>query len=434
MATTTTTFMLMTLPVPLSEPGPSWASEIIDAFGVIDAHDHSTGKGTPVTPAGLNVTSDLSMKGTGTTGNNLTDARSLRLESQASTLAGALDKGAVYRVGNELYYNDANGTAVRITLNGTVDTSGSGSITGMGGTGAAAAYSNVSKTFSFTQASNQAAAIDAGNLLLREEVVAGNAVTLKAPTGLAASYSVTMPAALPAATNTTLLTIDDTGAIAASLAPVLTIRPTFAGINPGNTADTTAGNLRWTGTQLQARKSVGGVDQWVDLVGWDYLASYVASGDVATSGALAIPARDELMIVIRGVTPSTLGGWPGLRFNGDSAANYRSRFLFANGGSTTLSNQDNLSKTSMPVSDTTGNIGGTLVIWISNLASLSKSAVIKGSTRSGSAASSAQMMLAGDGEWVNTAAQITSVELLAGSSTNVLGAGGAIAIFGRSFT
>ena len=42
-------YMGMPVPVPGVDPGPDWAQNIVASLGIADAHDHSTGKGAPIT-------------------------------------------------------------------------------------------------------------------------------------------------------------------------------------------------------------------------------------------------------------------------------------------------------------------------------------------------------------------------------------------------
>lgn len=55
-----TTYMGLVLPVVSSTPGPLYATENNTAFTTIDSHDHSTGKGAPITGASLSIAADLS--------------------------------------------------------------------------------------------------------------------------------------------------------------------------------------------------------------------------------------------------------------------------------------------------------------------------------------------------------------------------------------
>lgn len=90
--------------------GPLWAQMLNDIVDILDAHDHSAGKGPRVTPAGMNINADLEMNS-----NDLIETRSVRLDNQPSALVDSLDKGCLYRIGDNLYYNNSSGAAVQIT-------------------------------------------------------------------------------------------------------------------------------------------------------------------------------------------------------------------------------------------------------------------------------------------------------------------------------
>lgn len=120
MTTTTTPNMSLVLPVVSSEPGPDWATEINAAFAIVDAHNHST-TGVRITPAAINIDSDLSFSG-----NNAISLRSTAFQNQSATLGGINDIKCLYVYANNLYYNNSAGTAVRITNGGALDFSTSG--------------------------------------------------------------------------------------------------------------------------------------------------------------------------------------------------------------------------------------------------------------------------------------------------------------------
>lgn len=430
MASTVTTFMLLIVPTLLNEPGPTYALDVNTSLGLIDVHDHSPGKGTKITPAGINVVADLSMKGSGSAGNNLTDARTVRFESQGAALSGSNDKRAIYSVGNDLFFNDGNGVQIQLTVAGAVNVSSAGSITGMGATTATVTYSNVTKTFVFAQSAGVAAKMDFGDLALRDTTTPFNAVTLKAPLGLAAGYTLTLPAALPAAANTTIWSVDNTGAVAFSLAPVFTARPTFSGMNPGNTADVTAGNIRYNGAVLQGFE--GGA--YKNLIGWDYLGGTAPLGANATTlGLVTIAARDILMIVAwlpnNGANSSNVL----MRFNNDSAGNYAWRQARMSGGTGTWAETTGTSATSMQIGQEALNAACSidLEMIIGNKATLMKPVQISvGNNDSGSAATAPAISL-GSALWSNVAAQITQIEIFS-SVANGLGIGACFAVFGRN--
>lgn len=115
--TVTSPNMNIITPVTGVEVGPAWASELQAAlFSTIDAHDHSSGKGVQVTPAGLNINADLAFGS-----NNGTALRSARFTQQASPLALGPDVGCLYDVLGDAYWNNASGTAIQLTKNGAVN-------------------------------------------------------------------------------------------------------------------------------------------------------------------------------------------------------------------------------------------------------------------------------------------------------------------------
>ena len=118
----TTSNMNLNLPTPTVTEGPEWADKVNTAFEVIDAHDHSSGKGVKITPKGLNINSDLTMNG-----NSLTDTKSLRLVSNSAVLSAVNDAISIYAANGNLYYNNNNNVPVQIT-NGTTVTSSSDGI------------------------------------------------------------------------------------------------------------------------------------------------------------------------------------------------------------------------------------------------------------------------------------------------------------------
>ncbi len=111
MSTSTTPNMQLVLPTPSSEPGPAWATEVNNALTAVDAHDHSSGKGVPVTPAGLNINADLSCNS-----NGLTSVKRVNLVQNAGPVA--LD---LYTDGNDLFFRDGIGNLIKITGSGALN-------------------------------------------------------------------------------------------------------------------------------------------------------------------------------------------------------------------------------------------------------------------------------------------------------------------------
>lgn len=190
-----TPFMNLDLPVPgpTGTLGPTWAINLNSALTLVDSHDHTIGKGSPITPASFNINDDLSFNGY-----SAVDLVSSVYQSQLSVLSTS---NAVYVVGGELYYNDGSSTPVQITSGGTINVAGLGAITGdYSSTSANLSYSNTSKTYVFLQGTpntTATASISAGSLVVNEPVVGGVGITLRVPTGFTGAYSITLPAAPP---------------------------------------------------------------------------------------------------------------------------------------------------------------------------------------------------------------------------------------------
>jgi len=122
--------------------GPTWSSELNTSLGLIDTHDHTSGKGVQITPSGLNINADLEFNQ-----NDATELRTLAFDSgSAATTTG--DTRALYHSGGDIYWRNATGTAVQIT-DGSAVKVGAGNIGGdIASSNAALNYSSTSNTFS----------------------------------------------------------------------------------------------------------------------------------------------------------------------------------------------------------------------------------------------------------------------------------------------
>jgi len=124
--------------------GPDWATNTETNWGLIDTHDHSSGKGVQITPAGININADLEFNA-----NDATELRTVAFDSSADATTTA-DRRCIYESSGDIYWRNASGTAVQIT-SGTAVGSGVGSIDGMGSTDAEVQYNDTEgqKSFSF---------------------------------------------------------------------------------------------------------------------------------------------------------------------------------------------------------------------------------------------------------------------------------------------
>lgn len=108
-----TPFLNLDLPTVTVTLGPTWATQVNAAFEVIDAHDHSSGKGVRVPTAGLNINADLDF--------NENAASSLKLvnfEDQSSTPSGSTFASSLSTYLGNLYYTNDSGVAVQLTDGG----------------------------------------------------------------------------------------------------------------------------------------------------------------------------------------------------------------------------------------------------------------------------------------------------------------------------
>lgn len=201
----------MSLPVPVvgTQTGPQYAININDCLTILDAHNHTPGYGVAITPAAMDINSDLSMSG-----NNLTAILSARFSSQNSTLVGATDLGCLYEVMNDLYFNDGSGTPIRITQNGGLAGT-AGSIANLVSP-ASASYVSASDKFVWQSDTNTAADMDFASAIMRNLTPNSFGLTLEPPAAMGADFTITLPS-LPLSQK--IVTLDASGAMAASWAP-----------------------------------------------------------------------------------------------------------------------------------------------------------------------------------------------------------------------
>lgn len=199
MATVITPNMNLSVPVVGQEPGPTWAIDINSCMSNIDTHDHSAGKGVLITPAGLNISTDLPYNN-----NNAISLRTVRFTPNPTI--GASDLNAAFVNGVDLYYVDGNGNQVRITQSGAVAGT-PGSIANLVSP-ASASYVSASSKFVWQAAANTAADTDMRNVILRNSTASSKGLTLQPPTAMGSDYSITLPA-LPGSTN--IMTMDVSG-------------------------------------------------------------------------------------------------------------------------------------------------------------------------------------------------------------------------------
>lgn len=102
-------------PAANADPGPDYANNINANLFIADAHDHTTGKGLPITPAAIDINSDLLFGGF-----NAIGLRSTRFNPQGTPLSGVSDIGLLSNINGDAYWNNGAGVPIRLTQNGQI--------------------------------------------------------------------------------------------------------------------------------------------------------------------------------------------------------------------------------------------------------------------------------------------------------------------------
>lgn len=176
----------------------TWDTLLNAALTLVDAHDHSSGKGPRIGVGGLNIAADLTFAG-----NAATNLKAIAFTAQASY---ATSKALwVNSANDDLYYRRA-GTDYRLTLNGAPNISLTGGIAGdYAAASASLYYDDAAEAYRFLEAApspNDWSRVLCGDLDLYEHASGiSNRVRLSSPSALAASYALTFPAAVPGSTQ-----------------------------------------------------------------------------------------------------------------------------------------------------------------------------------------------------------------------------------------
>ncbi len=176
----------------------TWDDKINACFALLDAHDHTSGKGAQVPVSGLNINADFAMGGNAVTG----------LASIAFNAVTALVSGSkrlfVSSADNELYWRTNAGTNVKLTDGASINTTLVGGIVGdYSSVGAEVAYSDADQVYTFKDESaptKKWARLGSGPVRIYEyDTTESVYVEHAVAAALAAPYTVTWPAALPGA-------------------------------------------------------------------------------------------------------------------------------------------------------------------------------------------------------------------------------------------
>lgn len=231
----------MNLPVPGvgTEAGPDYAFDINNCLSLIDSHDHTPGRGVQITPAAININTDLSFNNFSATSLNTVV---FQPQGSASTTPQSLSvaPGGESPPQQDLWFTPNTGLPIQITKNGIVNVVAS-SIPG---------ESYAAGTFFWTQTQdgfpNRPANFDIGSITIRPNVdLTTFGVTISPNAGISSQYNFVLPL-LPVSTS--FLTIDSSGNVSAT--------PTTASFLPNN-----AGTIG----QFYRQTAPGGPPTWANI-------------------------------------------------------------------------------------------------------------------------------------------------------------------------
>lgn len=176
----------------------TWDDKINAALALIDAHDHTSGKGVAIVSSGITVDADIPMAGFG-----LTSLGKLSFSTIAAPSTGSKNL-FVNTADNELYWRSNAGANVKLTSGSSLNTSLVGGIVGdYSSVGAEVAFDDTNKRYTFkdqTAPTKKWARLASGPVRIFEYNTTESVyVEHAAAAALASSYTVTWPAALPGA-------------------------------------------------------------------------------------------------------------------------------------------------------------------------------------------------------------------------------------------
>lgn len=197
---TQTANMNLSVPIIGTDSGLTWEQSVNTNSATIDQHNHTPGQGVLIPPSGLNINAALPFNNQQATG----------LQATAFTPQSSLSTPqATYVIGSDLYYNNGAGTPIKLTSGTSVNATTSGISSGT------ATASFVSSVLVVNANTNLPANIQVGSILLGNNSVGSNFLTLSPPNAMAANYGLTLPS-LPAAQS--FVTLDASGNFAAPIA------------------------------------------------------------------------------------------------------------------------------------------------------------------------------------------------------------------------
>jgi hypothetical protein len=183
-----------------------------ECLDLIDQHDHSTGKGVKVTPAGFNVNQDFSINSY-----LLTDIAQLAINNLSGTQPTAASR--IYEYGGELYFNDGSANQVQLTSGGAINVAALGTITGDYSTSTAdLTYVAASQTFIFKQNATTTASINSGPITIYRNTAGSPYARIQQDASQSGNLVWSLPSSYPLST----LPLKSSSAGVLSIAQILT--------------------------------------------------------------------------------------------------------------------------------------------------------------------------------------------------------------------
>jgi hypothetical protein len=256
-----------------TEPGPDYATDINNSLTLIDQHDHTSGYGVPITPAGLNINAILPINN-----NIINNIKGLQLTAQPS--ASSTNGTISVTSGGDLYYTNYNGAPVPIT-NGNSIAGSPGSISGLSAP-AGAAYSG--GVFTWTANGTIRADMDFRSATFRNNTAGSFGMTIAPPASLTADYTLVMP--LKPASATSFLTIDTSGNITPGAAVLGALTTANLSASAGILGSQIATNTITTSNISLTAGITGGQIASNTITGSNIQTSTITNSNISSSAAI----------------------------------------------------------------------------------------------------------------------------------------------------
>ena len=158
-------------------------TKLNDNFDLVETHDHTTGKGNPITPSAISINENLDFAG-----NHAVNLGAVVLISATNNIVN----GSLYfdAASGNLAVRDLDGNIVNIVKNGAIDTSTSGNITGLTGDAALTFYAD-DNIFEFVDDSGNKAKIDCKDITMTSGQ--GGSIVLTSAQSTGTNVAVTIP-------------------------------------------------------------------------------------------------------------------------------------------------------------------------------------------------------------------------------------------------